>query len=147
MAATTTLRLANRLDELERLAREIGAFGAAHGLSAKVVYAVNLSLGELVTNIIKYGYGDAAQHAIEVTLTLADGLLTATLADDGRAFNPLLAPVTETRAALAERRVGGWGIHFVREMMDDMHYVRIADRNVLQLVKKIHPSDEGGGGQ
>lgn len=144
MTAQTTLTLANRLEELERLAQAIEEFGAAHALSAKVVYAINLSLDELVTNIISYGFPGGGEHRIEVVLQVADGMARITLSDDGIAFNPLQMPKPDATAALEERRIGGWGIQFVREMMDELQYAREHDRNVLRLAKKIESPDGDG---
>ncbi|HNW94359.1 MAG TPA: ATP-binding protein [bacterium] len=113
-------------------------------MSPRVLYAVNLSLDELVTNVISYGYEDAQPHELTVDLALADGKLTVTLSDDARAFNPLLAPRPDASVPLEERRIGGWGIQFVREMMDDMQYERVGGRNVLTLQKKCQSPDGDG---
>ena len=40
-------------------------------------------------------------------------------------------------AALEERKVGGLGIHFVKQMVDEMNYERKAGKNIVTLTKKI----------
>jgi serine/threonine-protein kinase RsbW len=56
--------------------------------------------------------------------------------DDGRPFNPLEAPPPDIGKPLAEREVGGLGIHLVRKMMDELEYRRENDKNLLILKTK-----------
>ena len=59
------------------------------------------ALEELVTNCIKYGYDDSAEHAIEVLLSIAEQLLTFEIIDDGRAFDPSAVPLGPGAADVA----------------------------------------------
>lgn len=136
-AADLTLRLSSKLEEIGRLAAAVEAFGAAHGLSDEVVFAVNLSLDEVVTNVISYAFDDVRDHPIDVRLQLEGGVLSAEVSDDGRPFNPGDVPAPDLDVPIDERRIGGLGVHLVREMMDSLDYRREADRNVLTLRKRI----------
>ena len=40
-------------------------------------------------------------------------------------------------ASLAQRRIGGLGIHLVRQIMDNVRYEWKDGRNVLNLIKNI----------
>lgn len=103
----------------------------------EVGMAVELALDELLTNTISYGF-ESTEHAdIGVELDLADNHLVLRLSDNGRAFDPFaeVAPV-DIDADIDDRQIGGLGIHLVRETMDDVHYERSADRNVLTLTKR-----------
>ena len=44
----------------------------------------------------------------------------------------------DTTLAAKERRIGGLGIHIVRQMMDSINYERIDNLNVLTLRKTIN---------
>ena len=131
-----TVRLANRLEEIERLAGVIEAFSAKHHLPDAVAFAFNLSLDELVTNVILYAFPDVQEHAIDVRLRLQAGVLHAEISDDGRPFDPLSVPPPNLDAPIEERRIGGLGLHIVREMMDTIEYAREGGRNVLRLSKR-----------
>ena len=131
------VRMANRLEEIERLSSAIEAFVARHDLPDSVAFAFNLSLDELVTNVILYAFPDVQDHTIEVRLTLEGGTLHAVLSDDGRPFDPLSVPPPNLDAPIEERRIGGLGIHIVREMMDSLSYAREDGRNVLRLGKRV----------
>ena len=63
-----SVRLKNDLAELDRLAHAVAEFAEAHRLNADVLFALNLSLEEIVTNVVCYGYGDDREHWIDVRL-------------------------------------------------------------------------------
>ena len=132
-----SVTLRSRPDEIRRLAALLEGFGEANGLSPKLIFNLNLSFDELLTNIISYGYDDDAAHEIEVSVTLTDELLTATLEEAARPFDPLTAPKPDLDAALERRPVGGLGIHLVKTLMDDVAYERRHGRNRLVMRKAI----------
>jgi anti-sigma regulatory factor (Ser/Thr protein kinase) len=94
-------------------------------------------LEEIITNVISYGYKDGLGHEISVRLSWKDPNIKVEVEDDGRPFNPLEAPPPDMVKPLAERNVGGLGIHLVREMMDELEYRRESDKNILVLRTKI----------
>ena len=140
-SAELTVRLANRLEEIERLAAAVEAFGAAHQLPGPVIFAFNLSLDEVVTNVISYAFNDVQEHPIDVHLRLMGDVMQAEVTDSGRPFNPIDVPAPDLDAPIDERRIGGLGIHIVREMMDTLEYAREGDRNILRLRKRVTSMD------
>jgi anti-sigma regulatory factor (Ser/Thr protein kinase) len=103
-------------------------------------YLANLAIEELVTNCIKYGYDDSAEHIIEIELELSGGELILTVTDDGHPFNPLELPEPNTSASVQDLPIGGLGIHLLRRMSDRMDYVRTDARNRLTLRKSLTDS-------
>jgi anti-sigma regulatory factor (Ser/Thr protein kinase) len=132
-----SVTLVNDRSEVERLSRLVDAFGGAEGLQPDSIFSVNLALDEVVTNIIRYAHDDGREHPIVVRLTLEPGVLTAEVEDDGRAFNPLEAPVPDLHASIEERPIGGLGIHLVRSVMSSVEYRREDGRNVLTMKKRL----------
>jgi anti-sigma regulatory factor (Ser/Thr protein kinase) len=132
-----SLRIANRLLELDRVADAVEAFGEAHGLSAKLRYQIRLVLDELLTNTISYGYADDGEHGIHVGMAEERGRLRFLLEDDARPFDPLTARVPDVNAPADERPIGGLGIHLVRTIMDRVAYERVGGVNRLVLEKDI----------
>jgi serine/threonine-protein kinase RsbW len=100
-------------------------------------FFANLVVDELVTNCIKYAYSDAHDHVIEVELQIANGDLTVTVVDDGRAFNPLTIPSPDTSLAIDERPLGGLGLHLLRKLSDGITYERRGNQNRVVLVKHL----------
>ena len=134
-----TLRLTNRLLELDCVADAVDAFGEAHALAPKLRFQIRLVLDELLTNIIAYGYPATEEggHDITVDMQQEGTVLRFSIADDACPFDPLAAKAPDLDSAIEDRRVGGLGIHLVRTIMDRVAYERIGDGNHLILEKDI----------
>jgi anti-sigma regulatory factor (Ser/Thr protein kinase) len=104
------------------------------------LFEVNLALDELFTNIISYGFDDQSEHIIQVLISADNNLLTVVLEDDGIPFNPVDRLSPELPCDLEECKVGGLGIHLVKNLVDEVAYRRSGDKNVLTLKKVIDKS-------
>ena len=133
---TLDISLTNDLQELAVVAGEVDAFCARHGIAPAIAYAVNLSLDELLTNTISYGYEDDGQHDIDIALRLEDGVIVVEISDDGIPFEPANAPVPDTDAPLQDRPIGGLGIFLVGRMMDSFEHRYSDGRNIVTLTKR-----------
>ena len=130
------LSLVNDLRELAVAAERVDAFCAEHGLSPDVAFAVNVSVDELLTNTISYGFDDGGRHRIEMTVRMESSVLVVELADDAKPYDPTTAPHPDIAAPIEERPIGGLGVHFVRELMDGFRYRRSDGRNIVTLTKQ-----------
>jgi anti-sigma regulatory factor (Ser/Thr protein kinase) len=135
-AVTTIL---NRREEFSRVAESLDRLAGAHHLAAGVVADMQVALDEILTNITNYGYTDGAEHEIRVRFRVLDDALEVIIEDDGKPFNPLEGPTPDTHAPLRERKIGGVGLHFVRNLMSEVHYDRVGDRNRLVLRRELTP--------
>lgn len=135
MADSFSKTIADNLRELEKLGREAGEFLEGK-VSFKTGQAVELALEEMITNTIKYGYEDRAEHQIEVLITLEENLIRLTITDDGHEFNPLTIPDADTSKPIEERDIGGLGIHLVRKLTASMNYKRVNGKNILEMTLK-----------
>jgi anti-sigma regulatory factor (Ser/Thr protein kinase) len=140
-AATITIR--NDPDEIARAAALADRFAGDNRLPAEAVADLQVALDEVLTNIIKYGYTDGRGHDIHVALRAEGDMLVVEIEDDGIPFDPLALPSPDTHAPLGERRVGGIGIHFVRELMSEVRYERVAGRNRLSFKRRIGRTADG----
>jgi len=137
MTAELVLSIKNDPAETERLTARVTEFGTRHALPDRIVSHVNLALDEAITNIVFYAYDDADDHEIGVRISLAQGMLTAEIVDDGRAFDPLQVAAPDLAAPLEERAIGGLGVHLMRHLVDDIRYRRDGGRNHLIFTKRI----------
>ena len=138
--ASLAFELKNSLAELSTLCEKLEGVGEALGLSRRSLFEVNLALDELFTNIISYGFADQSEHIIHVRISSDNHLLTVEIEDDGIAFNPVERQEPNLPCELEECKVGGLGIHLVKNLVDEVAYRRWGDRNVLTLKKVIEPS-------
>lgn len=99
------------------------------------VYLVELAVSEICTNIIQHSYL-VTDGEIRGRLTLlADGI-QIDLYDDGESFDPSTVPDPSPRVnSLAE---GGYGLHIVRQIMDEVVYqANTPNGNHWRLIKYI----------
>jgi anti-sigma regulatory factor (Ser/Thr protein kinase) len=139
-----TLRLANRLAEIPRIAELVDAFCARQGVASSLGFAINVSLEELLGNTMAYGYGDDREHEIVVRIWREDSYLVIDIADDARPFDPTAVAPPDLNLPLEERPIGGLGIQLVRGMMDSVEYRHDGMRNHIRLRKRIAMSPAPG---
>jgi serine/threonine-protein kinase RsbW len=124
------------LESLPRLLAAAEAAADAAGLGDEGRFDVRLAVEELCTNVIKHGYRGGPPG--ELTLRLAAGPegLTVTVADRAPLFDPAKAPAPDLESDWSERRVGGLGVHMVRQVMDAVrHEPRPGGGNVVTIEK------------
>ncbi|BBL75538.1 ATP-binding protein [Methylomagnum ishizawai] len=139
-AAPAQLKLNLRPDtaELEPLSLAVEAFGADRDWSPALVMQINLVLEEIIVNTIDYGYPDGRAGRIEVVLEADASAIHIQIEDDADAFDPFAeAPRPDIAAVLADRPIGGLGVHLVRHYMDVCAYRRVPGRNLISLVKRL----------
>ena len=130
----TQIQLQNKLSDLAKLTDELTLF-----FSKKYVFLinpVNLILEELYSNSINYGKSKVVQ--INITLDIKLNLLTIIYEDNGTPFNPLSVQTNiDSSVSVQESKIGGLGIHLVKNMTDTQHYKRYDNKNQLTLEKKL----------
>lgn len=135
---TARIIIRNDIQELDRIREFIEKHGDEWGFSTKNVFSINLVLEELITNIIFYGFDNDQVHDILIDMQLRDDQLQLLIEDDGKPFDPFSVDTPEDLdKSLEERRIGGLGIHFVREIMDTCSYERTGNKNRLLLSKHV----------
>jgi serine/threonine-protein kinase RsbW len=123
--------------ELMKLEPFTADFASVAGVSDKDLFALQIVVEELVTNVIDYGGVPAGEQAATVELTAENGVLTIVITDRGREYNPLLREDPDTTLPAEERPIGGLGVHFCKKLTDSQEYARRDGCNVLVLRKKL----------
>jgi len=130
-----------RIEYLEEL-RNFAESAAKHcGLRSDDVFAFKLVVDELCTNIIQYGFEGREPGLLSLTFDVKDNLARLIIRDDGKYFPPEQAQSPDIEAGWDERQIGGLGIFFVNELMDNVTYNK-TDANVNQFImeKKLSSS-------
>jgi len=132
------LALLNQLGELEKIVATIEEISAKWNLPDRVGMELNLVLEELFANIVFYAFDDGKEHVISMEFERTEtGNIRVRLVDDGKPFNLLEKETGNLKQPLEERKIGGLGIHFAKEMMDNIEYERIDGKNVVLLTKNL----------
>jgi len=105
-------------------------------ISPEAAYAINLAVEELFTNMVKYGVGSVDD--ISLSLTREKNRLTIQLVDHGVGmFDPMSADEIDTSIPLEQRKIGGLGIHLVRNMVDDIQYSYADGCSTITVIKNL----------
>lgn len=101
-------------------------------------FKLRLSIEETVENVVQYAYKDSIGW-MEVGTDLDEKglILTVTLKDAGKQFNPLAKPDPDVTLPLEEREIGGLGIYLCKQLMDNVSYRYEDGCNILTMKKKI----------
>jgi len=137
MADSLTLRVRNAIEAIQPASAAAEAWLEERGSPSATGFLVSLAIEEIVTNCVKYGYADSAEHSIEIELSIVQQELVLVIVDDGRAFDPSQVPAPDLSLVLEDRPIGGLGIHLLRELTDTMSYERRDGENRLTLTKRI----------
>jgi serine/threonine-protein kinase RsbW len=129
------------LDSLVELRRYVKEAADGAGIDEARAYRLQLSVDEIATNIIFYGYGDVAASAvISIGGEIRDDALVITLEDRAHAFDPrtVHTPDAEDLAKpLEERAIGGLGIFLAIQGVDRFEYRREGECNLNIFEIKI----------
>ncbi len=128
-----SFKLKNSLSELDTLYKNLEQFGKSLGLSIKCELHCKLALEELFSNIISYGYVNNAEHWIKFTISHENETIILHIEDDGIPFNLSEAASPDLECALEERKIGGLGVHLIKNFANDIVYQRCGNKNVVTL--------------
>ena len=125
------------LQEVPRLNAFVEEVCQSVGFDELLTMSIKVAVEEAVVNVMKYAY-PAGQHG-DVTVEAAsnDVRLKFTIIDSGQPFDPTVQSEVDTTLSAKERKIGGLGIHIIRQNMDSINYERIDQLNVLTLRKKF----------
>ena len=138
------LTIDSKLENLTRISEFMTETMSHYNIhNSKDIYAVQLSVEEAFTNIIKHAYSNKSEGIIVIRCMLSKlgDKFIVNIMDWGKAFDPTIVPKPDTESSMNERKVGGLGIFFMKKFMDEVKYVRIKDMNLLIMVKYIHNED------
>lgn len=128
----------NKSTELRRLEPLLLDLQERFQLSDQVVFDLNLTLEEILTNTIFYGYPDKTERIIHVHFNFAPTEVEVVIEDDAAAFNPLEGvKEPDFTSDIFDRPVGGLGVFLVKKLMREVSYRREDNKNLLTLIMAL----------
>lgn len=127
------LILARSIDEIDRIFKFTKEFLIGHKISKKIEYSINLVLEEIFTNCVKHN--PDGNKNIFISMKISKNVLIIEIIDEGKAFNTADIPDVDIDKPLEERKVGGLGIHLVKQTMDKLDYNYRDGKNHI-IIKK-----------
>ncbi|MHA7819558.1 MAG: ATP-binding protein [Erythrobacter sp.] len=131
---------ANASADFSGFAEQIERFLESRPVPMATVSQVMIAIDEVVSNALNYGSGlredcDGSTAELVVSIEIENGKVLAEVADNSAAFDPLSLPEPDTEASVEERDYGGLGVHIVRNLMDEVEYLREEGWNRLRFSK------------
>jgi serine/threonine-protein kinase RsbW len=132
----STLTVVNARSEFERAATWLCNFITDAGLPDDLNSRLLVVLDEVLSNVVNHALAGAVESSREIRLfvRLRPETVELEVIDDGPAFDPTAVP---SGTMVADRRLGGAGLLFVRALMDEVRFIRQGDRNCLTLCKRL----------
>lgn len=128
-------------DKGQKVGPDIGYFisGIAEdiGLDQVTANRINLAVEELTVNALEYAYPEGERGRVSVSATFENNILEFRICDEGRPFDPTMAPDPDLTLDADSRPVGGLGIFLARKIMDEIVYRREGKRNVVTMRKRM----------
>lgn len=102
------------------------------GLNSQLSQKIRLVVDEAVTNIINHSGLDGGSELTIDCMAWAKGGIKVVIKDRGIPYNPLMHVSRKS-----EDQLGGFGIHLMVHLSDDVFYQREEDTNILTLLIEL----------
>ena len=129
------LTLNNDVEQIALLPEFVEAVAGKAQLDHEATFNLNLALEEAVSNVIMYAYPEGTNGMVDIDAVVDGKRVSFIITDSGKPFDPTAKEDVNINAEMAERPIGGLGIHLVRTIMDTVSYERKEEKNILIITK------------
>ena len=109
----------------------VAELAAALGFEESQCRKITLAVDEALGNVIRHAYNNECNHELELNCHAQADCLEFTFIDRGEPADPARI----CAQPLDKVALGGRGTHLIRQIMDEVSYERLPDRNCLRLKK------------
>jgi serine/threonine-protein kinase RsbW len=140
-----------RYKEIRRICEFVADGAAEAGFDEDTIFHLELCCDEATTNIIEHAYGEEGVGPISISYHNDGDAFRIVLQDNGQAFDPTSVPPPPAimdhdgspEELTSQLRIGGLGWHFIRNLMDEVHFTSDHQSgNKLVMVKKLAHKEE-----
>jgi sigma-B regulation protein RsbU (phosphoserine phosphatase) len=119
---TSTAAFKACYENLAEINKFVTSAAEAAGLDEETIYAVQRAVDEACSNIIEHAYQGKEGGKIESLCIACEYGLITQFRDYGLPFDPNKIPSPNLNMELSERPVGGLGLYFMRQLMDEVSF-------------------------
>lgn len=130
-------RIHARLEEIAAATAFVKQAAQQVGLSGKALHSCQLAVDEACTNIVEHSYQGQPDQVIDILCIQEAAGFIITVMDDGPPFDPLKQSPPDPEMPLDHRKVGGWGVYLIKQLMDAVTYEYLNGRNHLRMTKRL----------
>ena len=119
------------IDDISAAAQWVNTIAADQKFPEQLVFALQVCLEELLTNIVRHGgaksSGDLSEVPVpplnvEISISTGDQRVSMTVEDNGKPFDVVNAPAHRIDQPLDEVQPGGLGIQLIRNFASSIAY-------------------------
>lgn len=130
-----TLSIPSSTRYLEKVRRFVEVHAREADLADDAIENLKIAVDEACTNVIKHAYrGDGSQQ-IDLAVIVEDDRFTIRIRDKGRSFEPEAYTEPDIFRFAEHRRSGGFGVHIMRRLMDQVEYSTHGRVNEVRMTK------------
>lgn len=127
------------ISTLEQVFDFIRDFSEQNDIDADITHALDLSIEEIFTNMVKYNPG--RDEDIILGLVVKNGKAIVSLTDfEDQPFDLVASKVYDLDQSLEDRPVGKLGLYLVKKLMDKIDYQHKNGKTIITLVKDLRKS-------
>jgi serine/threonine-protein kinase RsbW len=132
-----------------RFLEDVRQFVESHASEAEfpedVVEQLKMAVDEACANVIEHAYQGEDEHPIDIAVIVQPDRFTVRIRDEGVGFNPKSYSEPDLLQFAHARRSGGFGVHIIRKLMDQVEYRKRGSKNECCLTKYRPPSENQAG--
>jgi anti-sigma regulatory factor (Ser/Thr protein kinase) len=133
-ATVERLNLQSAISELARIPEWIERLAARYAIPNDMQFAMDLSLEEVISNIMRHGYAGQPNRPIRVQFSSPRASqFVFIVEDEAPHFNPLAAPELPCVDSQGQARIGGHGVRLIRHFAGSLEYQQLPGGNRLTL--------------
>lgn len=130
-----------------RFLEDVREFVAQHATEAEfgpdAVEQLKMAVDEACTNVIEHAYKGEGEKPIDVAVIIQPDRLTVRIRDVGESFDPAKYREPDLVQFARNRKTGGFGVHIMRQLMDQVEYRTRGGTNECCMTKYRDDLPEG----
>ncbi|MDE2995371.1 MAG: ATP-binding protein [Bacteroidota bacterium] len=133
--STYTLTIPSSTRFLEDVREFVSMHAEEADFSDQVVEQLKMAVDEACTNVIEHAYEGQSEQPIDITITITSENLTIRIRDKGRHFDQQAYREPDLIQYAKTRKSGGFGVHIMRKLMDEVVWRTTGGYNECRMVK------------
>ncbi len=127
-----------KIKDLPTFMQAFDDYHASMMMYESVFFDLKICIDEAVANIFEHGYKQSKESPrIDVDIYKKDNAFFVEITDNSDYFNLFSDAFTpDTTSALEERKIGGLGIHLIKNLSDSLQYLPLKNGNKIIVSKK-----------
>lgn len=132
------IKVTNKLENLPAIAKFISDSLHRFGMDDGKIFDMSVAVDEACTNIIQHAYSPEEEGTIVIHCKMLDDKkCSVSIKDQGKPFDQTRVGSVDTTSSLEDRKPGGLGLFFIRELVDEIYYEYKDGYEILTMIKYL----------